>query len=79
LTFFRDSIVIIILLVCCDVVNNYISSAVVGILRSHEGRTFTVGVSDAPRRESAPDVSRFTALTLSIQFLFVFFLKNSTT
>lgn len=58
LTFFRDSIVIIILLVCRDVVYNYISSAVVGILRSLEGRTFSLSVPDAPRRNPAPDVSR---------------------
>lgn len=42
------SIVVIISLVCCDVVCNYISSAVVDILRSLEGRTFTIGVPDTP-------------------------------
>jgi len=46
---------------------NYISSAVVGILRSLEGRTFTIiGVPDTPRRDPSPDISRFTALTLSL-------------
>lgn len=62
LAFFRDSIVIIILLVCCNVLCNYISSAVVGILRSLEGRTFSLNVPDAPRRNPASDVNRFTAL-----------------
>lgn len=58
------------------VVYNYISS-VVGILRSLEGRTFTIGIPDTPRHEPLR-ISVGLQRSYSLQFLLVFLPKNAT-